>query len=229
MFIGHFAVALAAKKVSPKTSLGTLILAAQLPDLLWPVFLLIGLEHAAIAPGATAVTPLAFLDYPFSHSLLADVGWGLVLAGGYAILRKNFRGACWLWLLVISHWVLDVISHQPDMPIWPGGGTLVGLGLWNSRAGTLAVEITMFAIGLAIYSSVTRPRDKTGAVALASFAAFLMIIYLANFFGPPPPNIRAVAIAGLGIWLLMAWGFWIDRHRASVRPAAPANDMGFQP
>lgn len=229
MFIGHFAVAFAAKKASPKTSLGTLLLAAQLPDLLWPVFLLIGLEHAAIAPGETAVTPIAFLDYPLSHSLLADVGWGLVLAGVYAMVRKNFRGAFWLWLLVISHWVLDAISHRPDMPLSPGSGMLFGLGLWNSRAGTMAVELAMFGAGVALYSAITRPRDKTGAVALGCFVAFATILYFANFFGPPPPNIKAVALAGLGIWLLVAWGFWIDRHRTSIRPVAPPNGIGFQP
>ncbi len=218
MFIGHFAVALAAKKANPSTSLGTLLLAAQLPDLLWPIFLLVGLEHAAISPGATAVTPLAFLDYPLSHSLLADAGWGLVLAGVYTIFRKNFRGACWLWVLVISHWVLDAISHQPDMPLWPGSGILVGLGLWNSRGATLTVELVMFGFAVGLYTNITKPRDRIGTAALGSFVAFLFVLYLGNLFGPPPPSIKPVAIAGLGIWLLVAWGYWIDRHRTRATP-----------
>jgi hypothetical protein len=221
MFIGHFAVAFAAKKATPKTSLGTLLLAAQLPDLLWPVFLLIGFEHAAILPGATAVTPMDFLDYPLSHSLLADFGWGLILAGVYLMLRKNLTGACWLAMLVVSHWVLDAISHRPDMPIWPGSRILIGLGLWNSRSATLAVEMAMFAFGLGLYSSITRSRDKIGTAALGVFVASLTILYFGNFFGPPPPDIKTVAGAGLGIWLLVAWGYWIDRHRTCPSSTPP--------
>lgn len=222
MFIGHMAVALAAKKESPKTSLGTLLLAAQLPDLLWPVFLLLGLERAAIAPGNTAVTPIAFLDYPLSHSLLANVGWGLILAGAYLVYRKDLRGACWLWLLVISHWVLDAVSHRPDMPLWPGSRVLVGLGLWNSVPGSLVVEIVMFGLAVALYSAVTRARDKMGTVALGSFVAVSILLYLGSMLAPPPPSIKVVALSGLGGWLFVAWGFWIDRHRTRVLAVAPS-------
>lgn len=221
MFIGHFAVAFAAKKATPKTSLGTLLLAAELPDLLWPVFLLLGLEHAVISPPVRGVTPILFLDYPLSHSLAADVGWGLVLAGLYLIFRKDRRGAIWLWLLVISHWVLDVISHRPDLPLWPGSRTLLGLGLWNSRVATLTVELAIFVVGVELYSHFTRPRDRRGAVTLWSFVALVTVIYLAGAFGPPPPNIKAVAYAGLGTYLFVAWGYWIDRHRRVTPPASP--------
>lgn len=222
MFIGHFALALAAKKAAPKTSLGTFILAAQLPDLLWPIFLLIGFEHARISPGATAVTPLDFTDYPLSHSLLADIGWGLLLAGFYLLSKRNLRGGILLGLLVISHWVLDAISHRPDMPVWPGSQILVGLGLWNSTLATAAIELGMLGAALGIYSSVTRPRDRIGSAGLISFVAFLAFVYLGNLFGPPPPTIKAVAIAGLGMWLLVAWGYWIDRHRAPASTAPPS-------
>jgi hypothetical protein len=220
MFIGHFAVALAAKKAERKTSLGTFILAAQLPDLLWPIFLLIGVEHARISPGATAVTPIDFIDYPLSHSLLADIGWGLLLGGIYLLARKNLRGGVLLVLLVISHWVLDALAHRPDLPLWPGSQIFVGLGLWNSTLATVAIELGMFAGALGIYSSVTRPRDRVGSAALVCFVAFLVFLYFGNLFGPAPPSIKAVAIAGLGIWLLVAWGYWIDRHRTSA-PATP--------
>jgi hypothetical protein len=217
MFIGHIAVGFAAKKATPKTSLGTLLLAAQLPDLVWPILLLLGVEHAALAPGSTAVTPLAFLDYPLSHSLLADVGWGLSLAGVYAVLKKNFRGAFWLGICVVSHWVLDAISHRPDMPLYPGGRVLVGLGLWNSRGGTMTVELGMFAASVAIYLSVTQARDRIGVWAFWLLNILVVILYLGNLFGPPPPSIAAVAYGDLiGGWLLVAWCFWIDRHRLAA-------------
>jgi LexA-binding, inner membrane-associated putative hydrolase len=218
MFIGHIAVAFAAKKVSPKPSLGTLVVATQFPDLLWPLLFLLGVEHAAIAPGSTAVTPLAFLDYPISHSLLADFGWGLLLAGVYLMLKKDSRGAFCLWACVLSHWLLDAISHRPDMPLYPGSRILVGLGLWNSRAGTVAVELGMFTAGMAIYSSATRAMDKSGAWSFWTLNLFLILIYIRNLLVPPPPNIHAVAYVGLlGGWMVVSWCYWIDRHRMPRR------------
>jgi hypothetical protein len=214
MFIGHFAVAYAAKKASPRTSLGTLAFASQLPDILWPVFLLLGLERAAVAPGATAVTPLDFTSYPLSHSLLADVGWGLLLAGVYFILKKNRRGSLMIFLCVVSHWVLDVIVHRPDLPLYPGSHVLLGLGLWNSRVGTVAVEMAMFAAGILIYLDATRARDRKGIWSFWGLNVVLVAIYFANLFGPPPPSINAVAYVGIaGGWLFVAWCAWIDRHR----------------
>lgn len=217
MFIGHIAVAYAAKKATPKTSLGTLLFATQLPDLIWPVFLLLGIEHAAIEPGSTVVTPLAFTDYPLSHSLLADVGWGLVLAGVYMLWKRNIWGAFCLWACIFSHWILDVISHRPDMPLYPGSHTLLGLGLWNSRVGTVTVEAGIFVAGVAIYLAATRARDRTGIWSFWLLNILLAIIYFGNLFGPPPPNITAVAYAGLiGGWIIVIWGAWIDRHRVAT-------------
>ena len=128
--------------------------------------------------------------------------------------------AIWLWLLVISHWILDVISHRPDPPLWPGSRTLLGLGLWNSLVATLVVELTIFVVGVELYAHFTRPRDRTGAVALWSFVALVTVIYLAGAFGPPPPNIKAVAYAGLSTYFFIAWGYWIDRHRRVVPPVS---------
>ena len=108
MFIGHFGVALAAKKVAPKTSLGTLILASQFADLLWPFLLLVGIEHVEIVPGITKVSPFDFTDYPFSHSLLMLFFWSLLVGGIYYALRRYQRGAFVIGAAVISHWILDL-------------------------------------------------------------------------------------------------------------------------
>jgi hypothetical protein len=217
MFIGHFGVALAAKRVAPRTSLGTLVMTAQFADLLWPVFLLLGLERVAIAPGITAVTPLDFISYPLSHSLLADFGWASLFAGIYKMVKCDSRGALCLWFVLMSHWLLDALTHRPDLPLYPGGSISVGLGLWNSRAGTLLVEGAIFALGAVVYGSTTRPRDRAGIYAFWSFIALLVLMYLANLFGPPPPGVKAIALAGLGLWVFVAWAYWLDRHR-QVRP-----------
>src|SRR6476660_4256355 len=121
MFLGHFGAAFAAKRVAPRPSLGTAVLAAQWADGIWPIFVMLGIEQVAIRPGITVVTPLDFVSYPYSHSLAADVGWAALFAVAYGTLRKDWRGAAWLAALVLSHWVLDAASHRPYVPTWPGG------------------------------------------------------------------------------------------------------------
>ena len=213
MFIGHFAVAFAAKPVAPGASLGTLFLAAQFLDGLWPVFLLIGIEQVEIHPGDTAFTPLSFVHYPFSHSLAMTLLWAALFALGYAWLSKDRRAALVAAALVASHWLLDWLTHRPDLPLYPGGSARLGLGLWNSVAGTLMIESLMFAAGIAAYLRATRARDRTGTVSFWVLIAFLIVAYLGAAFGPPPPDLRALEWTALSGWLLVAWGFWIDRHR----------------
>jgi membrane-bound metal-dependent hydrolase YbcI (DUF457 family) len=221
MFIGHFGLALAAKKASPAISLGMLFLACQFADLLWPTLVLAGVERVEIAPGATAVTPLDFVSYPYSHSLVALILWGAIAGGVYAALRREpGAAAVTLALLVISHWLLDYLTHRPDMPLTIGGPERVGLGLWNSVPGTLAVELTVFGAGLAFYLRSTTARDRIGSIALWALAVFLLVIYLANIFGPPPPSVTAVAWAAQAMWLLVLWGYWVDGHRVPVNRRA---------
>ena len=215
MFIGHFAVALAAKKAAPRTSLGTLLMAAQLVDLLWPLFLLLGLEHVRIDPGNTAVTPLDFYDYPLTHSLAAAVLWSLLLGILYRLIRRDLRGAFVVGACVLSHWVLDFLTHRPDLPLWFTGSTRLGAGLWNSVAGTVVVEAGMFAAGVALYVRTTRRRDRTGSYAFWSLVAVLFAIYCVNLFGPPPPDPQAIAIAGNAAWLFVLWAYWADSHRTA--------------
>jgi len=132
MFIGHFAVGLAAKRVAPKAGLTALITAALFLDVLWPLFLWLGLEQVRIAPGNTAFTPLDFASYPWSHSLVTALVWSVVLGGLYRARTQYALGALWVGLAVFSHWALDWISHRADLPLWPGGPK-VGLFYWIDR------------------------------------------------------------------------------------------------
>ena len=216
MFIGHFGVGFGAKAGAPTVSLGTLFLAAQFIDLLWPTLLLLGIERVRIDPGVTRVTPLDFEYYPVSHSLLAVLGWAVLLAVVYYLLRHHRRGAIVVGATVVSHWLLDALVHQPDLPLYPGGVRLVGLGLWSSLIATLAVELLLFGIGLGWYLRTTRPSDALGRWGLWGLVTLLVIIYLANLLGPPPPNVTALAWAGQAQWLFVAWGYWVDRHRQTV-------------
>jgi hypothetical protein len=221
MFIGHFAVGFGAKRAVPAVSLGPLFLACQLADLIWPNLVLLGIERVEIDPGNTAFTPLDFVSYPYSHSLVALLGWGLAFAILYRIVRRGaWSAALTLAAVVLSHWVLDVASHRPDMPVTLHGSERLGLGLWNSVPATLAVELVLLAVGVTLYHRATAPRDRTGSIALWSLVGFLLVVNLANLFGPPPPSAMAVAWAAQAVWLLVAWGYWIDRHR---QPRAATN------
>ena len=216
MFIGHFALGLAAKQAAPRLSLATLFAAAQLADMMWPVLLLAGLEEVRILPGITRMTPLEFVSYPYSHSLVLLVLWGL--AFGWFVRRHDPRAFVVVTALVVSHWVLDFITHRPDMPLYPGG-PLFGLGLWNSIAGTVAVELPMFLVGVWIYFRTTRARDRTGMAATFILLALLLAIYAGNVISQtPPPSQTAIAIVSIiGACLFTAWAGWADRHREVVR------------
>lgn len=216
MFIGHFGVGFGAKAVAPRVSLGSLFLAAQFIDLLWPTFLLLGFERVRIVPGATAVTPLVFEYYPISHSLLAVAGWGIVVATAYWILRRDRVGAVALGLLVLSHWMLDAIVHQPDLPLFPGNSPVVGLNLWSSVPATLAIEVSIFLLGVWLYARVTKPIDSYGKWGLRALVLLLSAIYAGSIFGAPPPDVRAIAWVGELQWLFVLWGFRLDKHRQYI-------------
>jgi hypothetical protein len=218
MFIGHFGVAFAAKNAAPTVSLGTLFMACQFADLVWPTFLLLGLERVEIQPGATVMTPLAFVSYPYSHSLLALSVWGALVGLVYVLVRRaRMTVGVTLALLVISHWVLDLIMHRPDLPLTLTGTTRLGFGLWNSMPGTLAAELIVFGVGLIIYTRTTAERDRVGSIGLWSLVGFHLIVFVANAFGPPPPSAGAIAWVGQSMWLLVGWSWWADRHRVSGR------------
>jgi len=212
MFVGHAAVALAAKPLLPRVNLALPLAAAFWVDMVWPVFLLFGIERVGIDPGNTAFTPLDFAHYPWTHSLAAAIAWSVLF--GLVFIRNGRREAAILGLLVFSHWVLDAISHRPDLPLWPGSGTMIGFGLWHSVPATMLVEGAMFAAGVAIYARGAPSRDRIGTWAFWGLIGFLVLAYLGNAFGPPPPNVQAIAIAGIaGGALFTAWSWWADRHR----------------
>ncbi len=225
MILGHYAIAFAARRAAPDVSLGTTSLAAQLLDLIWPIFLLIGLERVAIAPNLMRMSPLDFVHYPISHSLLTAVAWGALAGGIYYAARRNRRGALLVAGLVVSHWFLDLPMHRPDLPLWPGDSPRLGFGLWNSFVATVVIELGLFAAGLAMYVRGTRPKDRVGTWALVGLVAFLLLIFLSGLTGAPPPSERAVGIVTLGLWLFVPWSYWIDRHRIGREGGQPV-DLG---
>lgn len=212
MFLGHHAVALSAKRAAPRTSLGTFVFAATLIDLAWPILLLLGVERTRIDPGNTAFTPLDFEHYPVSHSLAMVLLWSVLFGALYFALTRYGRGAVIAGVLVLSHWVLDFLTHRPDLPLWPNGPK-VGLGIWNSVPLSLLLEFAFLIAGVWIYTRMTRARDRAGSIGFWSLVAFLALIQVANVFSPPPPSWQAVAWTALAAWLFVPWAAWVDRHR----------------
>ena len=218
MFLGHYAVSFAAKRAAPETSLGTLFFASVFIDLLWPLLLLAGIERARIDGNIAGLSPLIFEHYPVSHSLLAVAGWALVLGAACFWAFRDQRGALVVGALVVSHWLLDAIVHRPDLLLVPGGSIAVGAALWNVPVVSALLEAALFAGGLALYLRTVRGQVRRWP--LLALCALLLVIFVADIVGPPPPSINAVALAGLAQWLLVAAGFWVDRPLAPC--AVPA-------
>ena len=229
MLLGHYGVALGLKRAAPRTSLGTLIFAAQFLDEIWPIFLLLGIERVHIVPGSMAANPLSFDYYPYSHSLFMAVLWAVGIGLVYFLARRYRVGAWVVGLAVLSHWFLDAPMHRPDLPLWPGSHLLIGAGLWRSVAATVVIEAVVFVGGMVIYVRTTRARDAIGKWGLWAMSVVLALIFVGGFAGSPPPSERALAVTTLGLWLFIPWGWWVDRHRVLARElvdALPAPRIG---
>ena len=204
MFIGHFALAIAASRIEKRLPLGTALLASQLPDALWPYGLLTGIEKVTVSPGDTAMTPLRFDAYPWSHSLLMVILAALLLAGLHRLSGGVNRAAAFVAALAISHWFLDVLTHRPDMPLVPWSDFKVGLSMWNSVPLTVAVESLMFAGAVAFYA-----KGRRLSRGFWILIAVLGLTYVSNVVGPPPPSVNAVAVSMVALVPLVSW--WGNR------------------
>ena len=218
MFLGHYAVGLASKKFAPRTSLGVLIAAPILLDLLWPVFLLMGVESVSIGAAANPFLRLNFDSYPISHGLVAVIGWATLFASVYFGLTRYLAGAIVIWIGVASHWLLDYVVHRPDLPLSASSNRLLGLGLWNYRWQAIAVELLLLVLGVWVYVRETRARDKIGSYGLGAFVILLLGTYAGAAFGPPPSSVKKLAMVTLFTWLFIPWAWWFDQHRELREP-----------
>jgi hypothetical protein len=219
MFVGHAALALAGKTRARSLSLGWLFAASFGLDLLWPVFLILGIERVSIPPATTGFANLRFDSYPWSHSLLLALVWSGLSVAVARWRRVPAQTALLLGALVLSHWVLDFITHLPDLPLWPGGTARVGLGLWRSPGATFLIEGSLYAAGIALYFRTTHARDPIGRWALPALLALCTAMWVSTPFAPPPPSPAAVAWATLCLWLFALWAGWADGHRVVRDPA----------
>ena len=215
MFVGHLAVGLTGKRLEPKISLGTWMLAVLLADLIVFPLLIAGIERVRVQPGVATNRVIA--DMPYSHSLLIDAIWAGLFAGFYFIWRRYARGTWLLFAAVLSHWVLDFISHRPDMPLAPGTRAVFGLGLWNSIPATLIVEGGFWILAISIYARATKPKKRAGVYAFWIGVVLLTLAWYGNITSGMDPDPVRAGISGLiFFWLIVAWAYWINRLRPSA-------------
>jgi membrane-bound metal-dependent hydrolase YbcI (DUF457 family) len=215
--IGHLGLAFASKKIVPRVRLGWLLLAGLFLDAVWAVAIASGVEHARIVPGITAASPLDLYDYPFSHSLVAALVWSALFAAVTLWLTKDRLAALVLALGVSSHWLLDVASHRPDVPVFPHG-PYWGLGLWNSVPATLLVEAGLLLGGVLVYVRATSARDRIGSLGLWIIVGFFLLGHLGAYLGPPPSSMTAVLIGNAILPVPLLAADWVDRHREAMSP-----------
>jgi hypothetical protein len=216
VFVGHFAVGFMAKRAAPRLPLPLLFVAVSFLDILWPLFIVLGIEHARIVPGITEASPLDLYNYPWSHSLVASLGWSLLALLPFA-LKKRMREGLVVAGCVFSHFVLDWVTHRPDLPLAPGWTERYGLGLWNSLVQSVVVEGLLFAAGVYVYARATRATDRWGTIGFAAFVAVFGLMWLSGVLGPPPPGIEVVAVSALVFTpIALAWSWRIERGRPAI-------------
>ncbi len=223
MYIGHYGAGLAGElfsknKNGKRISLGTLLLASQFLDLLFPILVLAGIEKLKIEPGNTVLTPLNLFYYPFSHSFFAALVWAILFGTVYFLIRKNLRGSFLLGILVMSHWFLDFVTHKPDLQIIPWSEFRAGLGLWNHPVAAIILELIIFLVGFYFYIQATKAKNMRGILAAWSLFVFLLLTYSANIFGSAPPSVEIFAYVGIFQIIIIAWAYWIDRNRTQIIP-----------
>ena len=196
MFIGHYSAAFVAAAHPKAPKLGTLFVAAQLVDIAFFSFVLLGIEHVRIVPGFTAMNPMDLYDMPWTHSLIGSLAWALAFGGAiFAVTRSRIAGLLGT-LVVLSHWLLDVFVHTKDMTL--AGGAKFGLGLWNQPTIEMPLEIALTLGAALVYARATKPVGTGWA--LAALLAFLLAVQAFNWFGPQPtaldPSFSIMGLVG---------------------------------
>lgn len=216
MFVGHYGPALLVKRVQPNIPLWVLFIAVQFVDVLWSVFVWIGVEKVRIVPGITASSPLDLYYMPYTHSLVGSAGWAVAAGLACALVWRRShaaRAGVAIAVAVLSHWFLDLLVHRPDLPLFDGTMKL-GFGLWNYPGPAFALEIGSLLLGLIVYLRWTHPLDAIGRFGPWLFALVLACLQSIVFFGAPPQTPLQAATMALALYAVIAALIaWLERHR----------------
>lgn len=217
MFVGHYAASLALKKFEKRASLGVLFLAVQFVDILLFPLVLLGIERINIIENFTASTHFELEYMPYTHGLVGSLFWAVA---AYALFRwvfvKQHTVALVIALAVFSHWVLDLLVHTPDLPLWNDASMKLGFGLWNNAVAAYVLEATLLLGGLWLYLRSTSASTATGKYGMGVFVVFLLLVNITNIFGPLQTDSKVVlSVSALAAYLLFAAiAFWLDGKRS---------------
>lgn len=217
MFIGHYGPSFVAKRVDPTIPLWVLVLSAHLMDVFWTIFVILGIERMRIVPGYTRTNPLDLYYQPYTHGLPGACAWALAAAIIYRVLTRNTRAAAIVGATVLSHWLLDLIVHPRDLPLWDDRDK-VGLGLWNYPIPSLTLECVLLFGGTLALLATNRSRPRGRLRWLAPICVLMFVLQVSLFVLPTPPSPDALVSRLLVFYVVLtATAFWIDRgHRAAV-------------
>ena len=214
MFVGHYGVSFAARRLYPSVPLWVFFIAVQLLDVVWAPLIVLGIEHVRIVPGITASNPLDLYHMPYTHSLVAAVVWSGAAYVGWRVWSARgaaVGAAAAVGWAVLSHWLLDAVVHRPDLPLYDNTAK-VGLGLWDRPAVAFALESILLVGGVALYARTNAPRRT----AVWIFAAGMLAVHTIAFFGAPPETPTMAAGMAFGSYVAFAAvAAWLER-----RPAA---------
>lgn len=219
MFVGHYGVAFAARGAEKRLPLWLYFLAVQWVDVVWTVLVFFGVERVHIQPGVNPSGPLVFDFYPYTHSLAAGMAWAAIAFMGYRVLTRmqgSQRVAAFLGLAVLSHWFLDLLVHQPDLPVYDENWK-VGLGLWNHPIVELAVEFGLIIAGLVYYFKKSPELSNARRIGAVALCLFIIAIQFAGDFGPPPSSVKVVAVSGFVLLMLFTvLAYLLERRKPTM-------------
>lgn len=217
MFVGHYGPSFAAKPLKKSIPLWILFVAVQFVDVLWSIFVLLGIEKVRIVPGITATNPLDLYYLPYTHSLVGSLLWAIAAMIVYRIFSREPNA----WVTggivgaaVFSHWILDLLVHRPDLPLYDNVHKM-GLGLWNYPVLAFALEVVFLFGGMYLYLRSTKPVGRVGRYVMVIFGLVMLAIQAFVFFGPPPSSANAAALTALVAYAVFAGvAHWLERKRA---------------
>jgi len=214
MFVGHYGVSFAFKSLEKPLPLWLLFIAVQFVDVLWAVFVPLGIEKVRITPGITASNPLDLYYMPYSHSLVAALLWSGAGFVGYKLTRRRATYAAFLLSgAVFSHWVLDLIVHRPDLPLYDDTYKM-GFGVWNYPALAFALEGSLLFGGMLLYLRSTSAVSRLGKFGMPVFSIVLLAVQAVVFFGAPPSSPSAAALTAILSYVVFAAVvYWLEKKR----------------
>jgi hypothetical protein len=205
MFVGHYGVSLAAKRLRPSVPLWVWFIASQWMDVVWSILVLLGIERVRIVPGFTQANAYDLYYMPYTHSLDGSIVLSVALGAVVSLFVSKKRASTFLLVAAasFSHWVLDLVVHVPDLPLYDNSDK-VGFGLWRHVMVSFPLELILLGLGAWFYARRIAFVRTSGRYVLCGFVALLAAAQVYLNFGPPPSSPQAMGVMTITIYAVFA-------------------------